>query len=90
MSRRDPEHAFQRIELDLVSIEIIESFPKIIEEGRIFPSHDDDVVNVDLNVPSDLRLEAVLHHPLVCCACVFQPEGHSSVAIDAEMCYERC
>ena len=49
----------------------------------------DNVVYVDLDVSSNLLLEAVLHHALVGCACVLEAEKHCGVAVEPKWGYER-
>jgi hypothetical protein len=75
------EGAFLWIELDAVSIEVGEGFPQIVEQAICLRGPDDNVVDVDLNVATDLLLQARLHAPLIGGSCVLQPEGHRRVAV---------
>ena len=49
---------------------------------------DDDVVDIDLDVASDLVLKAGLHHALVRGTSVLEPEGHSCVVVNTMGCDE--
>jgi hypothetical protein len=40
---------------------------------------DHDIIDVDLDIPSDLLSKTGLHTPLISCSCVFQPESHNVV-----------
>ena len=46
--------------------------------------------NVYLNIFSNLCGQALLHHPLIRGSCVFQPEGHCSIAEHAVRGYKSC
>ena len=41
------------------------------------------VVNVDLDIPSYLMLEHLVHEPLICCTCVLKAKRHHFVAKEA-------
>jgi hypothetical protein len=75
------EGAFLWVELDVVSIEIGEGFPHIVEQAICLRGFDDDVVEVDLNIVTDLLLQACLHAPLIGGSCVLQPKGHRRVEV---------
>jgi hypothetical protein len=64
------EGAFLLIELDAVPIKIGEGFPQIVEQAICHCVLDDDVVDVDLDVATDLLLQARLHAPLIGGSCV--------------------
>ena len=63
---------------------------QVIKERCFFLGLDDYVVNIDLDVSSDLLLKAVLHHALVSGTRVLEPEGHCCVAVDAKRRDECC
>ena len=77
------------IELDFVMLQVGESFAQIIEECRLLFCFDDDVIDVDLDVASDLLFDSIFHHTLVRSTHVLEPEGHSCVAVDPDWGYER-
>ena len=41
---------------------------------------DDHVVNVDLDILSNLLFENSIHQYLVCSACIFKAKGHDPIA----------
>ena len=49
---------------------------------------DDDIVDVDVSVATDLVGEALLHHALVRGTIVLETEGHCCVAVCTERCDE--
>ena len=65
-----------------------ECFAKVVKECFFLLGLDDDVVNVHLDIASDLLLEVVLHHTLVCGTRVLQPEGHRCVTVNTKGCDE--
>jgi hypothetical protein len=64
------EGAFLQVELDVVSIEIGKGFPQIVEQAICLRGLNDDVVDVDLDIATDLLLQACLHAPLIGGSCV--------------------
>ncbi len=65
------KNALGRIQLHLVFPEVIEGFLEVADEVVSFPGHHRDVVNVGVHVPTNLIMEAPLHHTLVGGTCVF-------------------
>jgi hypothetical protein len=76
-----PERAFLWVELDAVAVEVGEGFTQIVRQVICFRCLDDDIVNVDLNIATDLFLQACLHAPLIGGSGVLEPEGHCHVAV---------
>ena len=66
-----PEKAFLRIQLDFIAIEVVEGFSQVVDERGGVSGLDDDVVDIDLDIPTNLLPEAGLHTPLIGCARVF-------------------
>ena len=50
---------------------------------------DDHVIDVYFHVPSDLVGEHLVHHPLVGCPCILQPEWHDFVEVNSSV-YDEC
>lgn len=48
------------------------------------PSLQHDVINIDLHVVTNLGVEEAMHAPLVCGACILEPECHDHVAKSLE------
>jgi hypothetical protein len=48
-----PEEAFLRIQLNFVSVEIVESFSQIIDESSRVSGFDGHVVDVNLNISAN-------------------------------------
>jgi hypothetical protein len=59
------EGAFLWVELDVVSIEIGEGFPQIVKQAICLHGLNDDVVDIDLDVATNLLLHACLHALLI-------------------------
>ncbi len=62
---RDAEGALFWIELDPVAIKVVERLAEIVDKCSCLLGFDDYVVDIDLNVATDLVLEAGLHASLV-------------------------
>jgi hypothetical protein len=54
---------------------------QIVEQAICLRGLDDDVVDVDLDIATDLLLQARLHAPLIGGSHVLQPERHRRVAV---------
>jgi hypothetical protein len=67
---RYSEGTFLWVELDAVSIEVGERFLQIIEQVICRRGLDDDIIDIDLNIATDLLLQACLHTPLIGGSCV--------------------
>lgn len=52
---------------------------QIICEVIHLPTFDDYVIDIDFNVSSDLVMEDLVYHPLVCGPGILKPEGHRFV-----------
>src|SRR3954452_21429646 len=66
------EEAFLRVQLDLISLEVVEGFSQIVDVRGAFAGFDDNIIDVDFNVFADLLAEASLYAPLVGGSSVFQ------------------
>jgi hypothetical protein len=75
------EGAFLWIELDAVPIKIGEGSPQIVEQAIYLCKFDNDVVDVDLDVATNLLLQSCLHALLIGGSCFLQPKGHRRVAV---------
>ena len=89
-SCRNAKDALQRIQHHLVFPEIIKSFPEVADQVGTFAGHDGDIVDVGMNVPAYLLLQAPLHCTLVSCTCIFQTKRHSDIAISTKGCNKGC
>jgi hypothetical protein len=67
---RYSEGTFLQVELDAVLIEVGKGFPQIVEQVICLCGLDDDIIDIDLNVATDLLLQACLHTPLIGGSCV--------------------
>jgi hypothetical protein len=85
-----PKRALLRVKLDAISVEVGEGFSKIIEQAICFRGLDDNVVNIDLDIATNLFLQARLHAPLIGGSGVLEPEGHRHVAVYPVQGDERC
>src|SRR3954462_4185642 len=70
LTRWDAKSALFRIEFDPVAIEVVERLAEIVDKCPCLTSFYDYVINIDLNVATDLVLEACLHASLVRGTCV--------------------
>ena len=50
----DPEQAFVRVELEIDSVEVVESLVQVLDKGVLEPCLDHDVVDVGFNVASSM------------------------------------
>jgi len=50
--------------------------------------HDDDVIHVYLNIPSNQSVKNLVHEPLICDACVLQPERDDFILKVCLFCHE--
>jgi hypothetical protein len=73
---RHPEGALLRVELNAVAVEVSESFSQVVEQAVCFRSFDDDIIDVDFDVATNLFLQARLHAPLIGGSRVLEAEGH--------------
>ena len=89
LASRDAEKALLWVQLDLVSIEVVEGLLKVVDGCGTVPGFHDDIVNVNFDVLAYLLIEASLHASLVRGASVLQAEGHHVVAEDTTRCDER-
>jgi hypothetical protein len=78
---RHPEGALLRVELDVVVVEVGEGFSQVVEQVVCFCGLDDNVVDVDFDVATDLLLQACLHAPLIGGSRIFEPEGHRHITV---------
>ena len=76
--------ALERVQHHLVFPEVVEGLPEVTYQVGTFPGHDSDVVDVGVNIPTDLLLQASLHYTLVSRTCIFQTKRHSNIAISTK------
>ena len=76
----DAEHTLFWVELDSLLVEGCECLAEVVEQCVCTVGFDDDVVDVDMDVPAYLVSQSCLHHPLVCGSCIFESKGHCPVA----------
>jgi hypothetical protein len=86
----NPERAFLWVKLDAVAVKVGEGFSQIVKQAVCFRHFDDDIIDVDLDVATDLFLQACLHAPLIGGSGVLEPEGHCHVAVHPMWGDERC
>ena len=67
----DAKHALVWIEFHPIYPKVIKGFSKVFQQIRLFPRHDGNVVNVDVNIAANLFVKPSLHTPLLRCAGIF-------------------
>src|SRR4051812_22005298 len=70
LTRWDAEGALFGVEFDPVAVEVVERLAEIVDKRPHLPGFYDYVVDIDLNVATDLVLEACLHASLVRGTCI--------------------
>jgi hypothetical protein len=65
------EKTFLRVQLDFVTVEVFEDFSHVVDERGGVSGLDDDVIDINLDILSNLLFEVCLHTPLIGCARVF-------------------
>jgi hypothetical protein len=60
-----PEKAFLQVQLDFVMVEVVEGFSRVVDQRGSIYGLDDDIVDINLNIPANLFPEAGLHTPLI-------------------------
>jgi hypothetical protein len=65
------EEAFLRVQLDSISVKVVESFSQVVDERGGISGFDDDVVDINLNIPTNLLPEAGFHALLIGCTRIF-------------------
>src|SRR3954466_12731732 len=70
LTRWDAEGALFGVEFDPVAIEVVERLAEIVDKCPCLPGFYDYVVDIDLNIATNLILEACLHASLVRGTCV--------------------
>ena len=76
----DPESTFFWVEAHVIFVELSEDLFQVCLVLGYALRLDGHVINIDLDVSSDLLLENSVHQSLVCSACIFKAKGYDLVA----------
>ena len=76
-------NALARIKLHIVKAKGVEGFPEIIQMIVLPSTFYQHVVNVDLDISSNLMCKHLVHEPLICRARVFKAKRHYFVIEEA-------
>ena len=79
LSCRHPEHTYAGIELHVVRVKGVKGFLEIIQMIVLFSAFYQHVVNIDLDISSNIMCEHLVHKHLICCTHVLEAKWHHFV-----------
>jgi len=75
----NPESTFFLVEAHVVFAELFKDLFQVCHVLGYALRFDNHVIDLDLDVSSNLSLENVVHQSLVCSTCIFEAEGHDPI-----------